>query len=37
MTGARPIVDLMFGDFHLSDYGPALQSGGQIALHSGGN
>ena len=32
MTGARPVVDLMFGDFSLSGDGPALQPGGQAAL-----
>ena len=33
MTGMRPVVDIMFGDFLGLDHGPDRQPGGQGALH----
>ena len=33
MTGMRPVVDIMFGDFITLDDGPDGQSGGEDSLH----
>ncbi len=33
MTGMRPIIDIMFGDFHRSGDGSDREPGGQGALH----
>ena len=35
MTGMRPVVDIMFGDFHHPDHGPDGQSGRESPLHVG--
>ena len=36
MTGLRPVVDIMFGDFITSDHGPDGQPGRQVHYMSGG-